>query len=243
MPKGRKSTKLKVSKPVKAYVKKQLDRNEEDKDRASIFGTYTAPQDVSTSGAVSVINNMSKGTSREQRVAQQIRMTGMELRGSITAQSSTGVPGQSRLRFIVYLDKDNNGEALPAGTAEYGNLFTINIAATDQGVDNTYNHFNVGPGKRYRILYDKTFDMNVQAAYWDTFLVAPVVYPQVKHFIVRKNWRKRPIQVQYDADNNNDNSDIRKNALRVFMLSDIAPGAGNPTPIVIWTAKILYEDA
>lgn len=133
----------KVPKPVRRYVKKTIDRLQDDKYNA----IQISDSAVATTGVVATgpLTSIVQGTTDSTRIGNHIRVKHITMKGSC----SDTVPNM--MRVIVAWDRQPNG-ALPAWTDICSNA----------SVHSIYNHDNVVGcgGQRFTILYDRRVVIN-----------------------------------------------------------------------------------
>lgn len=206
--------KNKVSKPVKKYVKKVLDQNIEDKYKIVDNIALTSTQ--SGVAGLTLLNGMQVGAADNLRLGNVISIKRIDVAFKVQAQAAT----QQYCTVYLMFDQQANG-ANPLIT----NLKNTVVAALQWLAP--YNPDAVP--SRYRIVRAWRCDLGVQGGATD--ITKPKIIQQSIYF-------KHPVKVQYNGTNAGNISDINKNSLFLFAISDGAPG-----PIVTGTVQTIYQDA
>jgi len=168
-----------------------------------------------TTGAHALMNGLSMGNSATTRVGSRIAIRSLELRGFIQATPGTGL--MQAVRFLLVLDKQANHTAPTVGEYLSSNSLT--------GLRNLTHR------KRFRIILDKTFPIDVN--------VSAVTYGIIKpyHYYLKM---KRPLAVDYNAANNGTVADIESNSLYFYIVGTEA--AGNTDSTNVGVCRMRFSD-
>lgn len=207
----------KVSKSVKKYVKKALDQNTEDKQA----GAPLAVVNMDNIAQTLLINGITLGTQQGQRVGNRIRLKRAVGRVNFSQSGAAATLAPNSVRLLVVLDKQPNGAA-----PSYTQLFTNTTAGEEY-----LSAINVDGEKRYKVLYDKLFTLQVHGGSTNT--------PEEK--TVRINIPLHKVITVYNGTGSTVAA-VNTNALHFMYLSDTSSAAANPVVISAqW--EIRYEDA
>lgn len=212
--------KVPVAKNVKKYVKRCMDRVIEDKWTQAALVTMNP----GTAGTVSQIglSAIQRGTTANTRTGNHIRPKFLRMR--ISARNDGANPDGQRVRFMIVQDNQCNGAAA-----------TISDVFDNSSVLGMYNPLYVQGcgGKRFKILYDKTVDIN-PTPYWNNSVSLTNIENHTTSLVFGRS--KLPAVVGYDADTGGVADLADKN---VFMIS-IADDAQCALYYTTWWC---YQDA
>lgn len=152
---------------------------------------------VNTTGSITLLNGMARGTTALTRIGQKINIKSIEIRTVNFATLSTGINQVHRM-FIVQ-DKQCNGAAP-----------TISQILASTG---TFAPRNLENRKRFRIMWDKFFVVGPTAN--ENANVVQVGY---------KKFRGRGLTVDYNTGNAGTVADISTNSLHFVVFGNIAAG-------------------
>lgn len=150
------------------------------------------------------INPMTVGSSRNNRLGNVIMMTGFKF--NVVMQGNVGaVP--YRYRVLIWLDRQWNGNVGPIAPANLPDLFA------DPAPGNMYfsllNRNTVGPRLRYKILYDKMLNLQVDGGLSD-----------VNQLKTLRGYIRMKTRVQYNEGNLGTVGDINRNMLTLAVISN-----------------------
>lgn len=187
-------------------VKRMMARQEESHWRTitnNVNTGFNAPDML-------LLNGLTKGADRFNRLGNQIHMVSIEMRIVIAANSTNR--GVNRARLIVFLDKQPN-----AGYPTSAQLFADVTGAYDTTTMQTPLHPDYF-GKRYKLLRDITMTVGQEGGAVD--------YSQEKTYKLFIPLRR--ITAQYNDSNVGSIADFIKNSLLAFCISDES-STGAPT--------------
>ncbi len=162
-----------------------------------------------------------QGNGPNERIGRKITVRSLEVRGTIQTRSTIVlVEFEQRARIVFVLDKQANGAV---GSIDE----VLNFGAGTQ-LDSFRNLENAS---RYRILYDKTLDMNPQVT------AGVASGPQSKNFMFKK---KLNIPIEYDQSATDGSlSTQRSNNIFSFAFAENL----NADVEISYTFRIRYSDA
>lgn len=218
----------KMTKQVKSIVKRELDKNVEDKygHEYTLKGEGTYDFGSATGGLGLLINGLFKGTNRNQRVGNAVKNKHMS--AIITCKSVGTVP----CNFRVMLIRINE----PKGT-----VFTNSLLFQDNNNGRlTISPYNLNYTSRSKdsyitVLKDRTFALHSYPVYTG---VSTTGLAQQKVFRISMKLNSKTI---YNDDNNGIITDIVKNAYYLLFYSDQSNASANPELQVCW--QYIFEDA
>lgn len=239
----------KVSKSVKLYVKKALDAKVEDKVFQYVGGIEPVTNANSTSAAALYLNAIPKGTDRDDRIGNTIKVKSVTVNatfiGTQTAPLNLGVYGTQvsfRWALVQYkLPSDIGLCCTPANSGyDIDRANSVWISPTKGVVLNNLRNIAGIPNmvvlKSGKLTLDTEITAN-GAANADI----RALYKRASRTIVKRF--KKPLTIKFnDTTPGNTTSDTVKNSLWFCIMSDansdeLASGS-------IWTtAQIVYEDA
>lgn len=238
----------KVTKAVKTYVKKALDRNVEDKFYQNNFLEVGVNGSNSSNSNSVILNTISKGLNRDNRVGNQIRVKSIRVDVKFYTKSIAGsltnfnTPyTQPTFRWALVQFKIPSEIALVNTPSDL--LYDVDVAnsiwsASALGTIHT-NQRNIQGMKNMVILKTGKFKMQTMIAGVTT---ANQALPQIKLKSIVKRFKK-PMTITYnDKSPGNTVSDTIKNSLWFCCMSDALAGEQYSSFHQIgWT--IQYEDA
>lgn len=153
----------KVTKPVKAYVKRAIVSQEEKK-----FASYSAVMSpVLATPILYLQNGLSTGPERFNRVGNSVRMR--TLQAYFNLYTATANVAQ-HIRILLVMDRMSMGVAPTAAQVFSNPLTSFNSPLNP----------NLVPS-RFRIMYDRKFALNIGGGATDV--------PQVKQVRIKKTWK------------------------------------------------------
>lgn len=178
--------KVPVAKNVKQYVKRCMDRIVEDK------WTQNALVAINPGIAGTVtqlgVDDIQRGTTANTRIGNHIRAKFLDIRGVVGSDPAN--PNGVRVRVMIVADYQCNGA-----------VATISDVFDNSNVLGMYNPLYVQGcgGKRFKIVYDKTWDLD-PSSYYDGGAATAKSGKMKRSF----HWRFKPPQIPsvfgYDAD-------------------------------------------
>lgn len=149
-------------KVIRSEVKRAKLSQSELHRRAWSISTYQLSEPtaglvplVNASGGVNyILNSTLQGTSSDQRVGNQIKETGLRIKGMIMQSSTTPIDVCSCVRVIVVRDHDNKG--LTPGISEI-----LEFPAGDPAIGSLVSWSN---RKRFSFLLDQVFPLQAQSS-------------------------------------------------------------------------------
>lgn len=166
-----KSFKRRVTKPVKAYVRRAIKGSIEKK-----FAGYTAVMSpVLATPVIYLQNGISVGDERFHRTGNVVRMTKLDAYFNLY---TTVASVAQHVRIMLVMDRMAQGVAMTAAQ-----LFNLPAVAFNSPLNP-----NQVPS-RFRIMYDRKFALNIGGGSTDV--------PHVKQIRVRKSWKVGQ-KVQYN---------------------------------------------
>lgn len=192
------------------------------------WSTFQAvPAPVAATPVGYTLNNMQKGTDRNTRIANRIRMVSLEL--SAWIQGNPALTTGQVVRAVVFLDKQANG-VLP----------TIADMMNDPTVTNQYNSLfnpNTVP-RRYQILMDKKWMFDPVIATTTTPATGIVTTVSAVQRMFRRKISLKLKQTLYNDANAGTVADIIKPALYIYWFTDVATA-----PIIAQEVVFRFKDA
>lgn len=217
-PSYRRSTKKrytkKVPKKVRTYVNKAIHRDVENKILA-IGSQVVNP--VTSAIYQANLNGLLQGTNVTSRVGNKVTWMGIDIRMLAFPNATVSTP--ARLRVILVWNRQTNGALLPAPSLLQDSSAQVNIISP----------FNYVTRSRYKVIYDKVFVLHYGGDQTDS--------RDARMINIKKKFKAKP-STEYIGTGNSI-SDIAKNSLELFIMSDVAT---NP-PYVNYTGRCLFEDA
>lgn len=209
-----------VAPTVKRYVKRCMDRVIEDKWTQAALVTMNP----GTAGTVTQVglSAIQRGTTANTRTGNHIRPKFFRMR--LSCRNDGGNQNGQRVRFIIVVDNQCNGAAA-----------TISDVFDNSNVLGMYNPLYVQGcgGKRFKILYDKTVDLNPPVVYDGVNVVSQIANRSYNLTFGRSSL---PATVGYDADTGAVSDLADKN---VFMVSI----ADDAQCAIYYTTWWCYQDA
>jgi len=145
---------------------------------------------VDSAGSLALLNGLVPGTGATERIGQKITIRSLELRAYNYVTPATG---EDQLhRMLIVLDRQTNAAALT-------------IAGVLQSA-NVYSPRNLQNRKRFKILYDKMFNLNAAAE------------PGSRRALKMYMKLRRPIIADYNTGNAGTVADIVTNSLYLINL-------------------------
>lgn len=152
---------------------------------------------VDSTGSLALLNGLTPGTGATERIGQKITIRSLEYRGYNYVTPTDGTDQLQRI--ILVLDRQANASALT-------------IAGVLQSA-NVYSPRNLQNRKRFKILYDKTFNLNASAEAGS------------RRFTKFYMKLRRPIITDYNTGNAGTVADIVTNSLYLINLGTNPAGA------------------
>jgi len=212
-------------------VRRMISRTEESKWRQGFTGPSTTTLFAFGTPFVVGLTNTVKGTSRDNRAGNQIRLSRLEVNLRYFLQAPVaGFVSSSICRVLIFYDKANNGVNLSTLTA--ANLIALLFA--DSATGNAYMsplNPNFVPS-RFKILMDRRFTMRVDGGATDA--------PDVR--VLRKFMRLNST-VQFNDGNANDPTDIQKNAIYALFVTSSGASALGTQPVMEMEYLLKWKDA
>lgn len=181
-----------------------------------------------------LLNGLASGTGASQREGNEITATSLQIRGAVTMSPEQTDP--VLVRMIVFWDRQANG-ANPVTTTvspDTGSLLDGTVIS-----DVIYMPFSYQQQDRYRILYDKTIQLNPKVIFLADYTAGDTqqLVPVTQYF---KKKIKLGRKTKYDttaASGLIDN--ISTNSLFVVFYSDTAANS----PLMQFGARMYFKDA
>lgn len=160
--------KRKVPKTIKRYIKKEIHRNIENKEKMN----YAANQSITCGDAVTMtyplLMNIVQGTGDDQRVGNQIRTVKGQYKVCVNLKpydATTNPNAQPTwVKCWVVKDLKNTGQLSTMDSTAFSNFFRIN--GSTAGFQSNCLDINFEVNKDYfRVLYQKTFRLGVTSAF------------------------------------------------------------------------------
>jgi len=195
------------------YSSKSLSRSRQRKLLASVEYkglVYAATPQCNSTGSLTLINAVNKGLTDTSRIGTKIRIVSINLRGFCAVTPTTGVDQIHRIMLVV--DGAPNG-ALPA----LGDILLVN---------NTYSFADPQQIPRFKILFDKTVDLNNTAE-----------SGSIHSFRATVN---TPFEVHFNSNSLGDIRDFVSGALYIVLIGSSTAGATAGS--VNYNTRVLYTD-
>lgn len=207
----------KVPKKVRKYVQKAISQDVENKIIAIAPATFTGS---SSAAQQYLINGLAQGTGVINRIGNKVNILALDIRWTMSANSaaSTAIT-PSRVRVILVWNRQTNGSLLSLP----------NLLQDPNAVTNINSAFNYVARDRYKVLYDKVFDLGYDGDVLES--------RELKHGKIIKYFKHKP-SVTYNAGGATI-SDIVKNSLELYFISDV----NLLGPTISWQGRLLFEDA
>lgn len=217
--------KEKVTKATKAYVKKAIDHQIEQKyiDTLGVFNTVVG-------GVNSVlINGLVNGSQENNRIGDKIKIKELRFMGELTqisAPIASNTQASNMSRVLIIWDKQPNGGAFTFG----GNGGIFNPATANYDAVLNFNTDTVS--NRYHILYDKTFQPTVLA-----YGATPINGFNSKGITIHRKIKVNKV-TNYGLGNTGTITDINTGSLYLINACNSTTGVS-----LRFQIKMLYEDA
>jgi len=118
-----------------------------------------------TGSSLSTLTNIIQGTGEfENRIGTQINPTSIQIRCNFL--SNTAILNASRVRMMVFWDRQSNGAVSPLTSAGISSLLDNSIIT-----DLTMSPLNYDDIQRFTVLYDKVWNLNPQVSTSATTLI------------------------------------------------------------------------
>lgn len=112
--------------------------------------TANSPMAINTTGAIALLNGISRGDDINEREGRKVIVTQIQMRATAQATAATGTP--HTCRFLIVTDRQCNGTALTIANV----LDSVSTAS----------HYNLANRERFKILADNVFTIGASADYW-----------------------------------------------------------------------------
>jgi len=169
---------------------------------------------VDTTGAVTCLNGCARGDDIAGRNGRETTMKSIEFRAVVAPTDVTGVEQTARV-LLVY---DRQANATP--------LTAVQVLAAN----NTYAPRNLENRRRFKILFDRTFQIGDRSA-------APASMPFAKTI---KFYRRLAHPVTYNAGNAGTVADIVTGSL--YLITVGTQGAGGAAGSCIFYSRVRFQD-
>jgi len=213
---------------------KQLQTDTETKwkdnySSGSVFGNDTVY------GALQ--NGLLKGDDFNQREGVRIRATSLKWSGNFMTQNQLT---PTIIRMIIFWDTDAKGDAPTLSSTADSGVGLLDITTITDLTVAPYMRVNQG---RYKILYDKKWIINPDVLNQTTTVAGVTVSNSVlQKYHPFKGKVKLSRFVHYDNSNNGNITDIQKNSLYIYAMSNFSFSSGFAPQIHIG-ARFNFKDS
>lgn len=188
----------------------------------------SGPITALTTGAFmhTTMNFVAQGTTESERIGRKIVVKSLEVRGEIRLpDTGTLLNMDQRVRLIYFIDKQTNGAAA-----------TLDEIVNTSGTVTINAMRDLANQQRFRVIYDKMFDLPVRAVIQDSTSTGDSVPIEIGFKFMRK------LNLPIEFDNGVSTGAIssqRSNNIGSFCISSSTSVA----PVVSYTFRIRYADA
>jgi len=258
-PKYRKAAK--VSKSVKAYVKKAIQRDEEIKvqldPKSCQINQYIQGPITSTTAVTNItplIPQLFTGVTQGERLGSVVKPKSLEVRGAITMNGSAAQAWAVRVRMMIVTDRSNldQGQA-----AQFANVVGSQLLYAQGGAGATVGytgkvstHWLPINTDRYQVHYDREFPLSMPTGTTSQFspLVAGTMTSMPINFTQPFDIKvKLPATLKYDdAASGPWPTNAAPYLLVGFCMPDqdyVASSMGPPPVYYTFNSKLTYTDA
>lgn len=215
-------------KNVQKHVKKII--RTEELNHVDIFINNVAMLSNPSTAQTILLNPLQQGNNNDQRVGDEVMFTSIQIKGYVLSDKDA-VSGGQECRIIAFWDKSPNGVAPTAA-----NLLDNSVI-----IDYVNAPYNQNYYTRFKILYDKRFNLNAQlGATYTTGATDTLtsVYPVTMSLEFRKSFNKK---TNYGLSNMGTIADIARGACYLLILSTVASGT-NQEPTLRAGVRMIFKD-
>jgi len=220
---------------LKRDVRALKSANETHVFDQNIFGAFTATLISATwPSAGACLNCPIQGDTVANRQGAEVKAVGFRIKGNLLFN-----PGELQTtgcRLLVYLDKQNNGTAnntMLRSVSENGVLDNTTC------VDVLYCPMNPVNKKRFKVLYDKTFNNNPAMVTSTVAGNTTGVSIRAQQFNIWIPWKGL---TEYNSGNAANANDIQTNCVRVIAISQVPATAFNYMSISL-ASRFYFKEA
>lgn len=181
-------------------------------------------QQISNNGTILAgLNHIAQGNGESERTGRKVTVRSLRIKGEWHMPSTATVADQDqRIRIVVYCDKQTNGT-----------VATIPLIHSLAGTVNINSFRSLANVSRFNILYDKTFNIPINALAASNDANVPLI----RGFRFNRTGLNIPLEFD-DSAPDGSIATIRTNNIGVYAISNRA----NEPPEVTFIARIRYSD-
>ncbi len=186
--------------------------------------TQQLTTDISANGTILAgLNHIAQGNGESERIGRKVTVRSLRIKGHYQFPSTATVADQDqRLRIVVYCDKQTNGT-----------VATVPLIHSLAGTVNINSFRNLANVSRFNILYDKFYDIRVEAVAASN----DANVPMLRGFKFNLTGMNIPLEFDETATDGSI-ATIRTNNIGVYAI------AARPmeSPNITFIARIRYSD-